>query len=100
VHLAIRKVAFYALPQALAFMRHLPIMMFLARDAGYLAFLLAAQAELADGLRPSLASMADCLGVSRTSSPMWRRIRMPSHKLPSPNFAQPRPLGDRTGCPT
>ena len=67
VQLAIRKAAFYALPQALAFMRHVPIMMFLARDAGYLAFLLAAQAELSDRDRgPSFTSMSADLGVSRT----------------------------------
>jgi hypothetical protein len=48
VQLAIRKALFYAMPQAMAFMRHVPIMMFLARDAGYLAFLLVAQAEFAD----------------------------------------------------
>jgi DNA-binding transcriptional MocR family regulator len=42
-------------------------MMFLARDAGYLAFLLAAQAELSDRDRgPSFTSMSADLGVSRT----------------------------------
>jgi DNA-binding transcriptional MocR family regulator len=58
---------FYALPQAMAFMRHAPFMMFLARDAGYLAFLLVAQAELSKSDRgPSFTSMSDDLGVSRT----------------------------------
>jgi plasmid maintenance system antidote protein VapI len=66
VQLAIRKALFYALPQAMVFMRHSPVMMFLARDVGYLAFLLVTQAELAgsDGL--SFTSMARLLGVSRT----------------------------------
>ena len=67
VHLAIRRAAFYAQPQALAFMRHAPFMMFLARDAGYLAFLLAAQAEFADAEQSvSFTSIAGRLGVSRT----------------------------------
>jgi DNA-binding MarR family transcriptional regulator len=64
--LAIRKALFYALPQAMAFMRHVPVLMFLSRDAGYLAFLLAAQAELADSDGLSFTSMAQRLGVSRT----------------------------------
>jgi hypothetical protein len=64
--LAIRKALFYALPQAMAFMRHAPIMMFLARDAGYLAFLLVAQAEFAGSEGLSFKSVADRLGVSRT----------------------------------
>lgn len=67
VQSAIRKVAFYATPQALAFMRHAPFMMFLARDAGYLAFLLVAHAELeGSGQDVSFAAMAKLLGVSRT----------------------------------
>jgi len=67
VHLAIRKAAFYAQPQALAFMRHAPFRLFLSRDAGYLAFLLAAQAELADAEETvSFTSIAGRLGVSRT----------------------------------
>jgi hypothetical protein len=67
VQLAIRKAGFYALPQALTFIRHASIMTFLARDAGYLAFLLVAQAELSDSnRRPSFTSMSDDLGVSRT----------------------------------
>jgi hypothetical protein len=67
VHLAIRKAAFYAQPQALAFMRHAPILMFLARDAGYLAFLLVAQAALEGADQDtSFVSMAQRLGVSRT----------------------------------
>jgi len=66
VQLAIRKALFYAMPQAMAFMRHVPIMMFLARDAGYLAFLLVAQAEFADSEGLSFASIAHRLGVSRT----------------------------------
>ena len=64
--LAIRKALFYAMPQAMAFMRHVPVLMFLSRDAGYLAFLLAARAELADGDGLSFTSMAQRLGVSRT----------------------------------
>jgi DNA-binding MarR family transcriptional regulator len=66
VQLAIRKALLHAMPQAMAFMRHAPVMMFLARDAGYLAFLLVAQTELAgsDGL--SFTSIAHRLGVSRT----------------------------------
>lgn len=66
VQLAIRKALFYAMPQAMAFMRHLPVMMFLSRDAGYLAFLLAAQAECAGSDALSFTSIARCLGVSRT----------------------------------
>jgi hypothetical protein len=66
VQLAIRKALFYALPQAMAFMRHVPVLMFLARDAGYLAFLLVAQAELAGTDGVSFTSMAQRLGVSRT----------------------------------
>jgi DNA-binding MarR family transcriptional regulator len=66
VQLAIRKALFYALPQAMAFMRHVPVLMFLTRDAGYLAFLLVAQAELADSEELSFTSMARRLGVSRT----------------------------------
>lgn len=67
VHLAIRKAAFYAQPQALAFMRHAPFRLFLSRDAGYLAFLLAAQAELAHTEETvSFTSIARRLGVSRT----------------------------------
>jgi plasmid maintenance system antidote protein VapI len=64
--LAIRKALFYALPQAMAFMRHVPVMMFLARAAGYLAFLLVAQAELAGREGLSFTAMARRLGVSRT----------------------------------
>jgi hypothetical protein len=66
VQLAIRKALFYALPQAMAFMRHVPVMMFLARDAGYLAFLLVAQADFGGGDGLSFASIAQRLGVSRT----------------------------------
>jgi DNA-binding MarR family transcriptional regulator len=66
VQLAIRKALFYALPQAMAFMRHTPVLMFLTRDAGYLAFLLVAQTELADREGLSFTSMARRLGVSRT----------------------------------
>jgi DNA-binding MarR family transcriptional regulator len=64
--LAIRKALFYAMPQAMAFMRHVPVLMFLSRDAGYLAFLLVAQAELAGSDELSFTSMAQRLGVSRT----------------------------------
>jgi hypothetical protein len=67
VHLAIRKAAFYAQPRALAFMRHAPFLMFLSRDAGYLAFLLVAQAGLAESDQDaSFVSIANRLGVSRT----------------------------------
>jgi hypothetical protein len=67
MQLAFRKVAFFALPQAMAFMRHQPFMMFLARDAGYLAFLVVAQAQLSGrGHEVSFASMSHDLGVSRT----------------------------------
>src|SRR4030081_3534013 len=66
VQLAIRKALFYAMPQAMAFMRHAPVMLFLTRDAGYLAFLLVAQAEFADSDDLSFTSMAHRLGVSRT----------------------------------
>lgn len=64
---AIRKAALRDTPQAMAFMRHAPFMMFLARDAGYLAFLLVAQAELADSAETmSFTEIARRLGVSRT----------------------------------
>ncbi|MGU3538905.1 hypothetical protein [Methylobacterium sp. A54F] len=67
VQLAMRRTGFRALPQAMAFMRHSPFMMFLARDAGYLAFLLAAGAELqADDTEATFTSFAAHLGVSRT----------------------------------
>ena len=67
VQLAIRKAAFYALGQALTFLRHQSLRMFLSRDAGYLAFVLAAQAALSDSDQDlSFASIADRLGVSRT----------------------------------
>jgi hypothetical protein len=64
--LAIRKALLYAMPQAMAFMRHVPVMMFLSHDAGYLAFLLVAQADLADSDDLSFRSIAHRLGVSRT----------------------------------
>jgi hypothetical protein len=67
VQLALRKVGLFALPQAMAFMRHQPVMMFLARDAGYLAFLVVAQAQLSGRSHVvSFASMSRELGVSRT----------------------------------
>jgi hypothetical protein len=67
VQIEIRKSAFRATPQAMAFMRHQPFMMFLARDAGYLLFLLVAQFQLAGGGEDiSFTAMADKLGVSRT----------------------------------
>jgi DNA-binding MarR family transcriptional regulator len=68
VQLAIRRAAFQALPQAFAFIRHRPFMLLLSRDAGYLAFLLVAQAALSDGRhRPSsFTAIAEPLGVSRT----------------------------------
>ncbi|MGA0596241.1 hypothetical protein [Enterovirga sp. CN4-39] len=65
--LAIRRTAFRRLPQAMAFMRHAPMMMFLARDAGYLAFLLLAHAQLEGRERDlSFSRMSADLGVSRT----------------------------------
>jgi len=39
-------IAAYWLPTIMAFMRHVPVLMFLSRDAGYLAFLLAAPVSL------------------------------------------------------
>ena len=64
---AIRRAALRETSQAMAFMRHAPFMMFLVRDAGYLAFLLVAQAELADnGETVSFTVVAKRLGVSRT----------------------------------
>jgi DNA-binding MarR family transcriptional regulator/DNA-binding transcriptional regulator YhcF (GntR family) len=67
VQLAVRRAAFHALPQAFAFMRHRPFMLLLSRDAGYLAFLLVAQATLSGGEhRPSFTAVAEPLGVSRT----------------------------------
>jgi DNA-binding MarR family transcriptional regulator len=66
-HLAFRRASFHALPQALAFMRHVPFMFVLARDGGYLAFLLLAQAELStDRPARSYTSIAQRVGVSRT----------------------------------
>lgn len=66
-HLAVRRAAYRRLPAAFAFRRHAPIMMFLARDAGYLAFLLLAHAQLAGREHAvSFTGMASDLGVSRT----------------------------------
>jgi len=71
LHLAIRRIGFFEPPIAPAFIgRHPAIMMFLARDAGYCAFLLLIKAVLSkkqlvsDDL--SFTAIADRIGVSRT----------------------------------
>jgi hypothetical protein len=67
VHFAIREAGLQALPQVMVFKRHAPLMMFLTRNAGFLAFLLAAQAELSGGnVRLPFTAIADRLRVSRT----------------------------------
>lgn len=66
-HRAIRRVAFGRLAQAMAFRHHPPMMLFLARDAGYLAFLLLACAQITGRQHAlSFTGMATDLGVSRT----------------------------------
>lgn len=68
VQLAVRKAALYALPQAFAFMRHRRFILFLSRDAGYLAFPLVAQGALSEGEHDlSFTTIAERLGVSRTA---------------------------------
>ncbi|WP_139234361.1 hypothetical protein [Methylobacterium pseudosasicola] len=63
----IRRAAFRRLTQAMTFRHHPPMMMFLARDAGYLAFLLLAQAQITGRERDlSFTEMSADLGVSRT----------------------------------
>lgn len=66
-HRAIRRSAFRRLGQAMAFLNHAPIMMFLARDAGYLAFLMLACARITGREGDlSFTGIAETLGVSRT----------------------------------
>ncbi|UPK39264.1 hypothetical protein IVB18_19705 [Bradyrhizobium sp. 186] len=71
LHLAIRRIGSLEFPTATAFIgRHPAIMMFLARDAGYCAFLLLMKAVLSgkqlvsDEL--SFTAIAERVGVSRT----------------------------------
>ena len=64
-HRAIRRAAIRNQPQATSALRHEAMRLFLARDAGYLALLLIAQAQLSGGDGPTWSSMADDLGVSR-----------------------------------
>jgi hypothetical protein len=78
-HMAVRRTAFYELDKAMAFMRHSPFMSFLARDAGYLAFLVLANAELEKSrLEPTFTWVASRLGVSRTHV---RNIFVEAHRL-------------------
>jgi len=66
-HLAIRRTAFTRLDKAMAFMRHDSLRTLLSRDAGYLAFLLAADAQLRnEDDKSSFSYLAGRLGVSRS----------------------------------
>jgi hypothetical protein len=68
LHLAIRRMELFALPTAKPYIsRHQGITFFLTRDAGYLAFLLVAQAaQQLNGAGLSYTEIAQRLGVSRT----------------------------------
>jgi hypothetical protein len=68
LHLAIRRMELFALPTAETFIsRHPGIAFFFKRDAGYLAFMLVAQAALqGNGAGLSYTEIAQRLGVSRT----------------------------------
>jgi hypothetical protein len=68
VHLAVRKISFHAQPMAAAFVRHPIMMVFLARDAGFMLPLLAIQSARAGAPvdAASFTTIARRVGVSRT----------------------------------
>ena len=66
VHRAFRRAAFRNQVQATSALRHEAMRLFLAHDAGYLAFLLVAQAQLTGQSGPTWTEMSDDLGVSRS----------------------------------
>jgi AraC-like DNA-binding protein len=66
VHRAIRRAGFRNQAQATSALRHEAMRLFLAHDAGYLAFLLVAQAQLSGQSGPTWTAMSDDLGVSRS----------------------------------
>jgi len=98
---------FYAMPQAMAFMRHVPVLMFLSRDAGYLAFLLAAAGRVCgprravirgDGAAPRRVTNAYTQSLRRSRGrglrPLGSKRSRPVEILPVLRDAYDRFLAD------